>query len=212
MYVDTTTNTMLGNIRRKSMLSNLPFSICWRKCVKMKYINPLKKQQTTFLRQIVFFCGCSFVFIFLLFSSIRNNNSVLNDFPLYIFADDSNPESIQAEVYEVISSWTLQENQDTSRLPILSSFRDKSWLYYPKSELLEWHDVPNNFVHDQLKRLPSTISVGKNMSYGDLGNPIFLKDDLLTESKSKMSLYQLNVVASDLMSLNRRLKDMRPSR
>ena len=212
MYVDTTTNTMLGNIRRKSMLSNLPFSICWRKCVKMKYINPLKKQQTKYLRQIVFLGGFSFVFIFFLFSSTRNHNSVLNDFPFYILADYNNRNSIQAEVYEVISSWTLQENQDTSRLPILSSSRDKSWLYYPKGQLLEWHDVPNDFVHDQLKRLRSSVSVGKNMSYGDLGNPIFLKDHLLTESKSKMSLYQLNVVASDLMSLNRRLMDMRPSR
>ena len=148
--------------------------------------------------------------MFFLLSFVGKYHFMKNDIIFYGTNHKNNHHT--SNVYEVISSWSLNSDRDIANLPLLSSLRDNQWLQYSKSELFEWKNVPNHEVHEHLRISPIIDSKRENVSYGDLGAPIIFKDDLLLKSKSKMSLYQLNVVASDVMSLNRRLHDMRPYR
>ena len=206
------TDSMIEN-HIKIMIAQLPFSICWRKFVKLKYAkNPLYTKQSfqkCIYHNIFLFAFC-FCVIFFLLSFVGKYHFVTNDIIFYGSNHKNNLH--KPNVYEVISSWSLNSDRDIANLPLLSSLRDNQWLQYSKSELFEWTKVQNHDIHEHLRILPSLDSKRENASYGDLGAPIVFKDDLLIESKSKMSLYQLNVVASDVMSLNRRLNDMRPSR
>ena len=215
MCFSNSTKSYFAEIRRKSMLSRLPFSIFWRKFVKLKclrqHINRQHHSYKFFLK-VMFLFGFFFIVMFLLMSSEKQFSSVTTDFFLRSLSNQNNDNNSNPSVYGKILSWSLKGYQDTNRLPKLSALNDSSWLRYSKYNLSKWYKVPNHFVHEQLRTLSSSYFERKNTSYGDLGEPILLKGDLLEESKSKMSLYQLNVVASDVMSLNRRLKDMRPSR
>ena len=125
---------------------------------------------------------------------------------------NSNVVETQPQIYKHIASWMLQHSNDTTKLPVLSSLRDNTWLNYSKNELFIWKDLPSHFVSEVLERLDNKFSYDRNNNYGDLGAPVHLPDSLVKGAKNKMSLHQLNVVASDIMSLNRRLKEMRNSR
>ena len=116
------------------------------------------------------------------------------------------------KVYQEIASWSLQAVNKTVTLPKLSSLNDKGWLKYFKNELFSWSEYPIDFVHDDLEKLNSISHEQHNSSFGNLGKAVIVPEKLAKQSKEKMSLHQLNVVASDIMSLNRRLEDMRPSR
>ena len=215
MCFSNSTKSYFAEIRRKSMLSRLPFTIFRRKLVKLKCIRHyVNRQHHTykFVLKVMFLFGFFFIVIFILMSSEKQYSSVTKDFLLRSLSNQNNDNNSNTSVYDEILSWTLKGYQDTIRLPKLSALNDNSWLRYSKYNLSKWCKVPNHFVHEQLRTLSRSDFERKNTSYGDLGEPILLKGDLLKESKSKMSLYQLNVVASDVMSLNRRLKDMRPSR
>ena len=119
----------------------------------------------------------------------------------------------EAQVYKYIRSWTLKNINDTNQLPVLSSLNDKRWLKYSKNELFSWKELPLYFVHTSLQLLNNSYdSSYKNGNHGDLGAEVVVPETLVKQSKSKMSLHQLNVVASDIMSLNRRLKDQRNAR
>ena len=215
MYFFNSTKSYFTEIRSKSMLSRLLFSIFWIKFVKLKCIRQyVNRQHHTykFVLKVMFLFGFFFIVVFLLMSSEKQYSSLTKDFLLHGLSNKNRDNNSNTDVYDIILSWTLKGYQETSRLPKLSALNDNSWLRYTKHNLSKWYKVPNHNVHEQLRTLSSSDFEKKNTSYGDLGEPILLKGDLLKESKSKMSLYQLNVVASDLMSLNRRLKDMRPSR
>jgi len=121
------------------------------------------------------------------------------------------------QVYNVIASWTrhgwIKHAVNGKRsLPVLSSLKDKSWLKYTQNELFSWNEVPVDFVDGALEAFDLRMRDGKNSSYGDLGKPVVVPKHLFKDSKDKMSLHQLNVVASDIMSLNRKLEDMRHPR
>ena len=103
-------------------------------------------------------------------------------------------------------------------LPKLSSLRDPQWLNYSDNELFDWSEVQFNFVHQRLKELDienrkaSGYYLASNSNYGDLGSPIILSGKLRDEARDKFNIHQINVVASNVMSLNRRLPDVRNSR
>ena len=212
MCFSNSTKSCFAEIRRKSMLSRLPFSILWIKFVKLKCIRQYVNRQHHTYKFVLKVIGFFFIVIFLLMSSEKQYSSVTKDFLLRNLSNKNRDDNSNTNVYDIILSWALKGYKDTNRLPKLSALNDNSWLRYTKHNLSKWYKVPNHYVHEQLRTLSSSDFERKNTSYGDLGEPILLKGDLLKESKSKMSLYQLNVVASDLISLNRRLKDMRPSR
>ena len=63
-----------------------------------------------------------------------------------------------------------------------------------------------------MKNLDEEEHNGTVSDFGEFGKAVTLPQNLIKQSKAKMSLHQLDVVASDIMSLNRKLNDMRNSR
>ena len=76
--------------------------------------------------------------------------------------------------------------------------------------------MPLNFVHDKLKGLNvenqkefGYYEAASKINYGDLGSNISLSGRLGEEASAKFNVHQINVVANNVMSLNRRLPDVR---
>ena len=187
-------------------------SSCWRILVKLKYINRNKQQYfTKILHHFILLSGVVCIVLFYLASSDKYHHSVNND--VNLLSDETQSSDNEPPVYKTISSWTLSgSNNNTNNVPILSSLRDKRWLKYSQHEIFSWKEVPIHFVNNVLKDLDSKVHNENNSSYGDFGKPVILPESLHKQSQSKMSLHQLNVVASDVMSFNRRLQDKRSSR
>jgi hypothetical protein len=92
---------------------------------------------------------------------------------------------------------------DTVR-PKLYPGDNPKWQYYPVTELFAWADIPAHSVR---------ALVNNNKTYhGEMGEAVKVPADLEAEAKARQSIHQLNVVASELVSLNRRLPDVRHER
>ena len=208
---------MLPLHTKTNVQSHLTYSMCWRIFVKLKY-NPINRKHllSTILKCFTFLSGMICVLLLLPtfydeFNPRINYNSPKKKLIVKTgFKDELNRQP--NKIYREIASWSLQAVNETITLPKLSSLNDKSWLKYSKNELFSWNEYPTDFVHDDLEKLNSLSHNKYNSSFGHLGKAVILPDNLAKKSKEKMSLHQLNVVASDIMSLNRRLNDMRPSR
>ena len=85
--------------------------------------------------------------------------------------------------------------------PKLLTEAGSKWNHYPEPKLFSWNDVP----------LPSVRAiVDKNKTYhGEMGIPVIIPQHL--QNQAKVSIYNFNMVASELVSLNRRLPDVRNS-
>lgn len=124
----------------------------------------------------------------------------------------------QKFVYKTIRNWQLSSGDNVNMLPKLSSLRDPQWLRYSDNELFEWNEVEFNFVHERLKDLDienqneTGYYTTSNSTYGDLGSQVILSGNLWEEARAKFNIHQINVVASNIMSLNRRLPEVRNSR
>ena len=202
---------MLPFHTKTNVQSRLTYSMCWRIFVKLKYNSINRKHLlSTVLKCFTFLSGIVCVLLLLPssydeFTRRINYNSLETG-----FKDELNRQP--NKIYQEIASWSLQAVNETNTLPKLSSLNDKNWLKYSKNELFSWNEYPTDFVHGDLEKLNSLSHNKYNSSFGYLGKAVILPENLDKKSKEKMSLHQLNVVASDIMSLNRRLDDMRPSR
>ena len=193
---------------------------CRRTFVKWKHLIPNKEKRfIRFLHHCILLGGILSITVFILVSNSNDRsdtpNNISNNQQLHKVTSKHTETLLESElpVYKYIRSWTLKNINDTSELPVLSSLKDKSWLTYSKNELFRWNELPIHFVHEALQRLSkSSDSIYENGTYGDLGAAVVVPKTLVKESKSKMSLHQLNLVASDIMSLNRRLGDQRNPR
>jgi len=57
--------------------------------------------------------------------------------------------------------------------------------------------------------MPPAGLMGRNKMPGDMGKPVVIPSDRQEESKEKFKIHQFNLVASEMMSLNRTLPDYR---
>ena len=198
------------------------FSQCQRKYIKWKYI--FGSKAFTSIGNIVLSIFVVFMMAFIFstqlkqniyvdknLSNIYENNNVIKK----IRTSEKN--STKEKVYKTINNWQLSyAHNNVEVLPVLSPLRDSQWTKYKSNQLIKWTEKPFNFIHERLKELDSEnrkeygYDSLDNVSAGDLGAPVELKGHLKEESYVKFSEHQINVVASDIMSLNRRLQDVRP--
>ena len=187
----------------------------WRKFVQTKYLThkKWKSYAVKFIHNFMILSGTLCLILFAFSSNVNYKDPSINNFTTVTGFSGAKPNENVVEsvppVYNIIASWVrhgmIKYAVNGKRtLPVLSSLRDKSWLKYTKNELFSWSDVPVNFVNQVLEALDLQIHDGKNSSFGDWGKPVILPQTLVQDSKNKMSVHQLNVVASDIMSLNRR--------
>ena len=116
------------------------------------------------------------------------------------------------QVYQVIESWSYNGSETSSKFPILSSIGGNQRPRYTRNELFQWNDIPVDNINDVLEKLDKEEHNGSVSDFGEFGKAVTLPQELIKQSKAKMSLHQLDVVASDIMSLNRKINDMRNSR
>lgn len=198
------------------------FSQCQRKYIKWKYI--LGSKAFTSIGNIILTIFVVFMMAFI-FCTQMKQNADMNENLTNIHDNTKGIEEIKTsrknstkdKVYKTIQNWQLSYAQNNvNMLPILSPLRDSQWTKYKNNQLFEWKEKPFNFVHERLKELDSENQKEygydslDNVSSGDLGAPVELKGHLREESYVKFSVHQINVVASNVMSLNRRLQDVRP--
>ena len=200
------------------------FSLCQRKYIKWRYVFCSKASTS---KETVFWTVVGIlIMVCVLSSHLKNNQSMLDTDDLHDMIRDhydkakqrSSSNSTKDKVYKTIQSWQLSQlsnSNDINKLPKLSPLRDSKWTSYDSNELFEWTEKPFNFVDKQLKLLDieNQKEFGYhselNSKYGDLGTPIQLKGALREESSSTFNIHQINVVASNHMSLNRRLQEVR---
>lgn len=199
------------------------FSLCQRKYIKWRYIFCNKASNA--IGTVVWSIIGVFIMIFL-FSSHLKQNVFIGTSPLSVHKNyisdnriqPNNNNSTKSRVYKTIHKWQLSAFSDVNMLPKLSSLRDPEWLKYPNNELFKWTEKPFNFVHERLKELDIENQKefgyysATNSKYGDLGKPVVLKGHLREEAAAKFSIHQIDVVASNVMSLNRRLQEVRESK
>ena len=197
--------------------SHLTYSMCLRIFVRIKYNSINRKHLlSTALKCFTFLSGI--VGFLLLFSPSFDefapmvNHNALRNKRIVKTGLKNDFKRQPSKIYQEIASWSLQAVNETGTLPKLSSLNDKRWLKYSKNELFSWNEYPIDFVHDGLEKLNPLSHTKYNSSYGHLGKAVIMPENLAKKSKETMSLHQLNLVASDIMSLNRGLDDMRPSR
>ena len=122
-----------------------------------------------------------------------------------IFEEDSllvyhNEDPFNGVIHKEIESW---HNDDKNRPKLLPS-SDSKWRKYPDQELFSWHDTPVHSVR---------AMVDNNKTYhGEMGAPVKVPPELEAKAKERYGIHELNVVASELVSLNRRLPDIRHER
>ena len=153
---------------------------------RFQYIHPSK-------RHLVLITICFWISAITLWT-IRTTQNTSEAGGLFEDATDANTNN---PYYAQIESW----HKDDANLPKLFPNSNSQWKYYPKKELFAWHEVPLHSVR---------AIVSNNKSYlGEMGIPVKLPWHLEAEAKERFADHQLNVVASDLVSLNRRLPDGR---
>ena len=104
-----------------------------------------------------------------------------------------NPASFRTVIHDLVDSW---HEDDSERTPLLSAKSDKQWQGYPLEDMSGYRD-------------PELIT-SKPGSPGDLGSPVVLTDARLKkQAEQERSKHQLNLVASDLVPLDRALPDAR---
>lgn len=102
--------------------------------------------------------------------------------------------------HKEIEAWHLDDEVQPNLFPAANSI----WKTYPEQELVSWHEIPVHSVR---------AMVENNKTYlGEMGVPVQVPTELKAKAKEKYSIHQLNVVASELISLNRRLPDIRHER
>ena len=98
-----------------------------------------------------------------------------------------------SKVHEEVEKWHLDDEDGV--VPVLF----KEWrITYPDEALFEWSEPPDDDPVDDDEASP-----------GHSGRPVQLSPAQEKEAKVKLSKHQLNVVASDLIPLNRSLPDYR---
>ena len=199
------------SFHKNSSHSDIPFSSCWRTFVKLKYNLTISKQSLyKFLRFSCFVSGLIFVLLFMLI--IHEENDIIHNKiwtgTLRQKSKRNNFEK-QPQVYQVIESWMNQKSENFSSIPILSSFKKEK---YTRNEVFLWNEIPVHNVNAMLANLDKAEHNGNISDLGQFGKAVNLPQHLKKQSKAQMSLHQLDVVASDLMSLNRKLEDMRNAR
>eukprot|EP00095_Tigriopus_kingsejongensis_P003966 maker-scaffold79_size400133-snap-gene-3.17 protein:Tk03966 transcript:maker-scaffold79_size400133-snap-gene-3.17-mRNA-1 annotation:"polypeptide n-acetylgalactosaminyltransferase 5 isoform x1" len=105
---------------------------------------------------------------------------------------ESFKDSSLSKVHERIREWHAQ---DKDHSPTLTPQNDPKWAGYPDELLFPYQEPPD---------IPSNPG-----SPGDLGQPVVIPDHLTKRAKEMKSLHQLNLVASDLMPLDRALPELR---
>ena len=94
-----------------------------------------------------------------------------------------------------IQEWHLE---DPNGLPVLHPLVNPKWRSYPEHKLFSWNSPQEpEFDPD---------------APGEMGKPVILDKARDREVKAKSSLHSLNLVATDLISLNRSLPDFRNPR
>ena len=189
---------------------NVPFSSCWRIFVKLKYnLASTKQFVAKFMHLSTVVCVTIFILFLLVFMNEDYTNTH-NRLPMDMINHKSNQDMVERlpQVYQVIESWMQQESRNSIYFPRLF-MGNKKRLRYTRNELFLWKELPLDNINDILDNLDKKEHDGNISSYGNFGKAVNLPHDLIKESKAKMSLHQLNVVSSDIMSLNRQLSDMR---
>ena len=201
-------------IHKNTTFPHMPFSSCWRIFVKFKYnIANTRQFLAKFLHLLIWVCGTIFILSLLVFMN-EDYNKINNRLPIDMVNHKNNQVMVERlpQVYRVIESWMLKESRNSSYFPTLSSYGNKKKLRYTRNELFLWKELPVDNINDILANLDKKEHDGNISSYGSFGKAVNLPQHLIKESKAKMSLHQLDVVSSDIMSLNRKLNDMRNSR
>ncbi len=80
-------------------------------------------------------------------------------------------------------------------LPVLNSVRDPAWKSYPEGHIHKWREPP--------------VFRGNKSSPGHLGRPVALDAKEKARAVRTRARYQLNLVASDKVPLDRELEDVR---
>ena len=162
----------------------------WRKFL---YIHP--KNRHILLITICFWLSCATLWT--VRHRIDDRNSVVVD-DNFIVLQEQNP--FYTTIHRQIRHWHL----DDPVVPKLFPNKGSRWRLYPAKELHQWHEVPLHSVR---------AIVPNNKTYhGEMGVPVKVPAHLEAQAKERQSIHQLNVVASELVSLNRRLPDVRHER
>ncbi len=166
----------------------------WR---RFQYIHPTR-------RPIILVTVCIWISSITLWSIRHVNNqdlstsAFLTDDNSFVVFEPKSP--FDTVVHKSIVKW----HREGSVQPKLFPGAGSKWRSYPQSELHAWNEVPLHSVR---------IAVDNNQTYlGEMGAPVQVPEHLKNLAKEKHSLHQLNIVASDLVSLNRRLPDIRHER
>ena len=166
----------------------------WR---RFQYIHPTK-------RHIVLITMCFWLSGITLWTirKIHNesNENIFIDENNFVVYDHKDP--FNTVVHQTIAKWHHQKS--SGNLPKLFPKSNSVWKRYPEDQLHAWHEVPLHSV-----RAP----VENNKTYsGEMGAPVIIPKHLQASAKERQSVHQLNVVASEMVSLNRRLPDVRHER
>ena len=196
------------------------FSLCQRKYIKWRY--SLSNKATHSLMKIIWLIISAFIFTIVISSkNIFHETDSSLVYEHHTSDKRYSPGNVidstkDKYVYKTIRNWQLSAvDNNVDMLPKLSPLRDQQWLKYKDNELFEWKEVPLNFVHERLKHLDienqkeSGYYTNSDNKYGDLGSNVTLSGHLREEASAKFSMHQINVVASNIMSLNRRLPEVR---
>ena len=167
---------------------------CRRLFRRFQYIHPTK-------RHIVLISIC-FWFSGITLWSIRKFHPEDSE----VFIDNDNlvvyehKDPFNTIMHQNIAKW----HQNDTTLPVLFPFENSKWRTYPANQLYSWAEVPLHSVR---------ATVDNNRAYlGEMGVPVKIPKHLEAKAKERQSVHQLNVVASELVSLNRRLPDVRHER
>ena len=166
----------------------------WR---RIQYIHPTK-------RHIVLITICFWLSGITLWTIRKVHNNEEQD---GIFIDENNfvvyehKDPFNTVVHQTIAKW---HQSDPKTIPKLFPHPTSKWRTYPENQLFAWHEVPLHSVR---------ATVDNNKTYlGEMGVPVVIPKHLEASAKERQSVHQLNVVASELVSLNRRLPDIRHER
>ena len=165
----------------------------WR---RFQYIHPTK-------RHIVLITMCFWLSGITLWTIRKINNESGEN----IFIDENNfvvyehKDPFNTVVHQTIAKW---HQNDDKVIPKLFPKSNSVWKKYPENQLFAWHEVPLHSVR-------ATVENNKTYS-GEMGVPVVIPKHLQASAKERQSVHQLNVVASEMVSLNRRLPDVRHER